>query len=174
LLLYAGKRSLGKGTPVLLDALDAIRGAVPGAHFAFAGKGELALPVARDVHALGSVPQPTLFALYRAADVVVSPSIWPEPFSRVILEAMWAGRAVVATAVGGSPEQVEDGVTGLLVPPGDARALAGAVAALLRDPARRARMGAAGAARAAAMFSEERVVASLLEAYGTLTGRRPA
>jgi starch synthase len=87
---------------------------------------------------------------------------------------MWAGRAVVATAVGGSPEQVEDGVTGLLVPPGDARALAGAVAALLRDPARRARMGAAGAARAAAMFSEERVVASLLEAYGTLTGRRPA
>jgi glycosyltransferase involved in cell wall biosynthesis len=167
LLLYAGKRSLGKGTPVLLDALDAIRGAVPGAHFAFAGKGELALPVARDVHALGSVPQPTLFALYRAADVVVSPSIWPEPFSRVILEAMWAGRAVVATAVGGSPEQVEDGVTGLLVPPGDARALAGAVAG-------RARMGAAGAARAAAMFSEERVVASLLEAYGTLTGRRPA
>lgn len=174
LLLYAGKRSLGKGTPVLLDALDAIRASVPGARFAFAGKGDLTLPVAPDVHALGSLPQSTLFALYRAADVVVSPSVWPEPFSRVILESMWAGCPVVATAVGGSPEQVEDGVSGLLVPRGDARALAGAVSALLRDPERRARMGAAGAARAATMFSEERVVASLLEAYDTLAATRPA
>jgi glycosyltransferase involved in cell wall biosynthesis len=174
LLLYAGKRSLGKGTPVLLEALDSIRTAVPGVRFVFAGKGDLPLPAAADVHALGSLEQPDLFALYGAADVVVSPSVWPEPFSRVILEAMWAGRPVVGTAVGGTPEQIEDGVSGLLVPRGDVRALSAAVAALLGDPERRARMGAAAAARVSARFSEERVIASLLEAYETLAAPRPA
>lgn len=169
LVLAAGKRSPGKGTLVLLEALETIRRQVPGVRFAFAGKGELPLPAAPDVHALGLVPQATLFGLYRAADVVVSPSVWPEPLSRVILESMWAGRPVVATAVGGSPEAVEDGVTGLLVPKGDAPALAAAVVALLSDPERRARMGAAAAARAATLFDEERVVASLLDAYESLT-----
>ena len=171
LVLYAGKRSLGKGTPVFLQALDAIRAAVPGVRFAFAGRGDQPLPAAPDVHALGPLPQPTLFALYRAADVVVSPSIWPEPLSRVILESMWAGRPVVATAVGGSPEAVEHGTTGLLVPKNDAPALAAAVAELLRDPERRARMGKAAAARAATMFGEDRLVPELLDAYEGLAAR---
>jgi glycosyltransferase involved in cell wall biosynthesis len=72
----------------------------------------------------------------------------------------------VAT-VSGSPEAVEDGVSGLLVPRDDAPALAAAISALLRDPERGAQMGAAAAARAATIFNEERVVASLLEAYGS-------
>jgi glycosyltransferase involved in cell wall biosynthesis len=171
LVLYAGKHSLGKGTAVLVEALDAIRAAVPGVRFAFAGKGEMALPAAPDVHALGRLPQPTLFGLYRAADVVVVPSLWPEPLSRVLLESMRFGRPVVATAVGGSPEAVEDGVTGLLVPRGDAAALAAAVSALLRDPERRARMGAAAAARAATVFDERRLAPSLLDAYESLAAR---
>jgi glycosyltransferase involved in cell wall biosynthesis len=171
LVLYAGKRSFGKGTRVLVDALDAIRAAVPGARFVFAGKGEMPLPSAPDVHAVDSLTHDMLFPLYREADVVVVPSIWPEPLSRVIVEAMWLGRPVVATAVGGSPEAVEDGVSGLLVPRGDAPALAAAISALLRDPERRAQMGAAAAARAATMFDEERVVASLLEAYESPTTR---
>jgi len=173
LVLYAGKRSFGKGTHVLVDALGAIRAGVPGARFAFAGKGEMPLPSAPDVHALGALSQESLFPLYRAADVVVVPSIWPEPLSRVIVEAMWLGRPVVATAVGGSPEAVEDGVSGLLVPRGDAPALAAAISALLHDSARGARMGAAAAARAATMFDEERVVASLLDAYES-PATRPA
>src|SRR5207247_593793 len=101
LVLYAGKRSLGKGTEVLSAALDAIRAAIPDVRFVFAGKGEIAPPARDDVHVLGSVPQPTLFALYRAADVVVVPSVWPEPLSRVLMEAMRFGRAVVATRVAG-------------------------------------------------------------------------
>jgi glycosyltransferase involved in cell wall biosynthesis len=171
LVLYAGKQSLGKGTAVLVEALPAIRAAVPGVRFAFAGKGEMVLPTAPDVHALGRLPQPTLFALYRQADVVVVPSIWPEPLSRVLLESMRFGRPVVATAVGGSPEAVEDGVTGLLVPKGDAAALAAAITALLRDPERRARMGAAAAARAATVFDERRLAPSLLDAYESLATR---
>ncbi|WP_438023931.1 glycosyltransferase [Sorangium sp. So ce233] len=75
------------------------------------------------------------------------------------LEAMAEGLPVVATAVGGMAEQVDDGVTGRLVPPGDAEAFAGALVELANDPARRARMGAAGWERARERFSLERMVA---------------
>jgi glycosyltransferase involved in cell wall biosynthesis len=173
LVLYVGKRSLGKGTPVLLDALDRIRAAVPGVRFAFAGKDGTELPVCDDVHALGVLKHPKLFPLYRAADVVVSPSIWPEPLSRVLVEAMHFGRPVVATFTGGSPEAVEDGITGLLVRPNDPGALGDAIVALLRDPGRRERMGAAARARLAAVFGEDKIVASLLDAYAA-AGRRSA
>lgn len=165
LVLYAGKLSIGKGTPVLLDALDRIAAAVPGARFALAGKGELAIPVRPDLRTLGVLPQAELFALYRAADVVVSPSVWPEPLSRVLLEVMRMGRPLVATAVGGTPEAVEHGVTGLLVPRQDPDALAKAVIELLLDPDRRARMGQAAAERARTAFDEEHLVAALLEVY---------
>lgn len=170
LVLYAGKLSLGKGTLVFLEALGAIRAAVPGARFAFAGKGELAIPRAPDVHALGSIPQDDLFALYRAAQVVVVPSVWPEPLSRVLLEAMHAGRPVVATAVGGTPEAVEHGVTGLLVPRQDPEALAKAVVELLLDPERRRRMGEAAVRRAREVFDETRLVDTLLDAYRAAGG----
>jgi glycosyltransferase involved in cell wall biosynthesis len=172
MVLYAGKLSLGKGAPVLLDALPAIRAAVPGVRFVLAGKGELDLAPAPDLHALGSIPQHDLFALYAAADVVVVPSTWPEPLSRVLLEAMALGRPVVATAVGGTPEAVEHGVTGLLVARQDPEALAKAVVELLLDPARRRRMGEAAAQRARELFDEERLVAALLQAYEAAAGRR--
>jgi glycosyltransferase involved in cell wall biosynthesis len=172
-VLYAGKRSVGKGTAVLVSAMETIRAELPGVQFVFAGKGDLALPAHDAVVALGSVDQATLFGLYAAADVVVVPSIWPEPLSRVLLEAMRFGRPVVASAVGGSPEIVDDGVTGVLVPRGDAGALAAAVTGLLRDPERRARMGAAAARRAAQEFDEGRLVDQLVDAYASLgAGRR--
>ena len=172
LVLYAGKRSLGKGTDVLVRAMDTIRASVPGVTFVLAGKGEIAPPARGDVHVLGSMPQPTLFALYRAADVVVVPSIWPEPLSRVLIEAMDFGRAVVATRVGGSPELVEDDVTGLLIAPRDPDALARAVVALLRDPARRARLGAAAASFTARELDEEKLVTELLDAYESVLAQR--
>src|SRR5262249_28543312 len=174
LVLYAGKRSPGKGTDVLIAAMDAIRISVPGVRFAFAGKGELAPPARPDVHVLGSVPQPTLFALYAAADVVVVPSVWPEPLSRVLIEAMHFGRAVVATRVGGSPELVDDDVTGMLVEPGDAASLARATVTLLRDPARRAQLGAAAAKHVAMVLDEDRLGPTLLDAYESVLARGPA
>ena len=165
LVLYAGKLSIGKGTPVLLESLDRIAAAVPGVRFSLAGKGDLPIPARPDLRALGVLPQAELFALYRAADVVVVPSVWPEPLSRVLLEVMRIGRPVVATAVGGTPEAVEHGVTGLLVPRLDPEALAKAVIELLHDPERRARMGRAAAERAQTTFDEERLVTALLEVY---------
>ncbi|WP_437990467.1 glycosyltransferase [Sorangium sp. So ce145] len=87
------------------------------------------------------------------------------------LEAMAEGLPVVATAVGGMSEQVDDGVTGRLVPPGDAEALAAALVELGADPARRARMGAAGWERARERFSLERMVADYV---GVCLGGREA
>ncbi len=169
LVLYAGKLSRGKGTPVLLDSLDRIAVAVPGTRFVLAGKGSMPIPARPDLQVLGVLPQPDLFALYQASDVIVVPSVWPEPLSRVLLEAMRIGRPVVATAVGGTPEAVEHGVTGLLVPRQDPEALAEAIIELLLDPARRERMGRAARERAGGLFDEGRLVAALLDAYREAT-----
>jgi glycosyltransferase involved in cell wall biosynthesis len=165
LVLYAGKLSIGKGTDVFLDSLDGIRALAPGVRFALAGKGDTRVPTAPDLHRLGELGQADLFALYATADVVVLPSVWAEPLSRVLLEAMRMGRPVVATRVGGTPEAVEDGVTGLLVDKGDPRALAKAIAELLLDPHRREQMGTAARQRAARFFDEDRLVGALLDAY---------
>jgi glycosyltransferase involved in cell wall biosynthesis len=91
-----------------------------------------------------------------------------------ILDAMAASRAVVATTASGIPEAVEDGVTGLLVPPGHAGALAEAILALLGDPDRRQRMGEAGLARVREYFTVDRMVDATLDAYARVAGRRRA
>src|SRR2546428_8124784 len=90
--------------------------------------------------------------LLALTDVVVHPSL-EEGFSNAILEAMAAGKPVVATAVGGNPEAVLDNETGLIVPAGDAAALAAATCRLLADSAERIRLGANGRRRAEVHFS---------------------
>jgi glycosyltransferase involved in cell wall biosynthesis len=77
-------------------------------------------------------------------DVVVHASVQPEPFGQVLLEAMAEGRPVIATKGGGVSEIVEEGVTGLLVPPRDAGAMAGAMTAILTDRDKAREMGEAG------------------------------
>lgn len=99
------------------------------------------------------------------ASVVVLPSLWPEPFGLVGIEALAAGRPVVASATGGVTDWLEDGVCGVLVPPGDARALARALSDLLDDPARQRAMGAAGRELVSARYTPERHVEALLDAY---------
>lgn len=91
--------------------------------------------------------------LMQAADIVAHCSTAPEPFGRVLVEAMLSGKPVVATAAGGPREIVEDGVTGFLTPPGDARALAAALKDLTDSVALRDQMGAAGRERAIRLFS---------------------
>jgi glycosyltransferase involved in cell wall biosynthesis len=81
--------------------------------------------------------------VYRALDVFVLPSIKPEPFGRVTVEAMTQGCAVIATNHGGSCELIEQGVTGVLVPPSDPKALAAAIEQLLSDATLRRNMGKA-------------------------------
>ena len=87
-----------------------------------------------------------------AMDVVIHASVVPEPFGRVLIEAMALGRPVVAPREGGPLVVVVDGETGVLVPPRDPVAIADALSALIADPARRAAMGRAGRARVEAEF----------------------
>ena len=98
------------------------------------------------------LPRPDVIQLLSGATVFVCPSVY-EPLGIVNLEAMACSTAVVASAVGGIPEVVADGVTGLLVPPGDEEALAAAMTELVTDPDRATRMGLAGRDRAIQQFS---------------------
>lgn len=87
------------------------------------------------------------------AAVVVHPAVWGEAFGLTIAEAMASGRPVVGCDVGAIPELIEHGVTGLLIPPGDAEALASAIAQLLEDPEARDRMGSRARERVEERFS---------------------
>ena len=104
------------------------------------------------------------------ASIVAVPSVWPEPFGLVGIEAFGAGRPVVASATGGIEEWLEDGVSGLLVPPGDVDALAAALTGLLASPARQREMGEAGRRSAHTRFTAELHVEALLGAYRAASG----
>jgi glycosyltransferase involved in cell wall biosynthesis len=130
-----------------------------------------ALGLAPRVHFLG--PRRDLGDLLGAIDVFVMPSLWEGlPLSLVL--AMGASRACVATRVAGIPEVVDDGRTGLLVPPGDAAALGAALARLFGDAALRQRMGTDAAAAVRPRFNAERYVASIVDIYDRLLTRRAA
>jgi glycosyltransferase involved in cell wall biosynthesis len=102
-------------------------------------------------------------------DIVAVPSQF-EPFGIVAVEAMAHERPVVATAVGGLTESIQDGVTGILVPAGDRQRLANALAELIRSPETRAAMGRAGRARVIDRFAPERVVEAYTRLYRELIG----
>jgi glycosyltransferase involved in cell wall biosynthesis len=107
-----------------------------------------------------------------AADAVVVPSTRPDPLPNSALEAAAAGLPLVAAAHGGLPEIVEDGVTGVLVPPGDERALALALRALADDPARARRLGAAASRAARERFAPERMLSGLQDLYDRVAAGR--
>jgi glycosyltransferase involved in cell wall biosynthesis len=96
-----------------------------------------------------------LVRLYNSTQILVSPSLY-EGFGLPAAEAMACGAAVIATTAGAFPEFIEDGRTGVLVPPGDADALAAAIRSLLADPQRCASMGAAASAHIRANFTWRR------------------
>jgi glycosyltransferase involved in cell wall biosynthesis len=120
------------------------------------------------VRYLGRLPREQVIAEITSSDVVVLASRWPENEPVVLLEAIAAGVAQLATNTGGMPDLVKDGVTGDLVPPGDAEALADAMAAYVRDPRRARRQGAANFARRST-FSEERSIDAIEAAYADAT-----
>jgi len=144
-----------KGQDIFLRAMAQVAGVVPQLHCLIIGdaasdsegqafRRELdaltqTLGLADKVHFLGwrsDVPQ-----LLSVMDILVHASLEPEPFGRVLIEGMAAGKPVVAAAAGACPEIIDDGVSGLLVPPGDADALADAVRSLLQNPDRMRAMG---------------------------------
>ena len=165
-----------KGHDTLLHALAAVRSDLPGVTLEIAGDGALEADLRATVSRLGledlvtflgHVPQ--VATVFERAEVVVVPSLG-EGFGMVALEAMERGRPVIASAVGGLPEIVDDGRTGLLVPVSDADALADAIRGLAGDATRTAAFGAAGRERALAEFSQERCTDRTAELYREALG----
>jgi glycosyltransferase involved in cell wall biosynthesis len=158
-----------KGFDVLLRAFERARAELPELTLELAGDGPLAAELAaaapEGVTLLGRV-DPVGPVLERAAAVVM-PSRG-EGFGMVALEAMERGRAVVASAVGGLPELVVPGETGLLVPPEDEDALAAAILELARDLPRARALGAAGRRRMLERFGEERAADEVEAVYREL------
>ncbi|MFW6146344.1 MAG: glycosyltransferase [Planctomycetota bacterium] len=127
--------------------------------------------LAERVRFLGTLSREPLLGVYRAATVLAHPALI-EPFGMVTAEAMAAGLPVVASRVGGLPEVVQHGRTGLLVPPGDPEALAEAIASLLADPDRRRRYAAAARQYARTHFRWDRVAERVREVYNVTAAAR--
>jgi glycosyltransferase involved in cell wall biosynthesis len=131
------------------------------------------LGLADAVHCVSGISDDDLARLYGEAEVAVVPSLY-EGFSLPAIEAMSCGVAIVATTGGALPEVVgNDGATGLLVPPDDPGALAGAIARLLDDPALRARLGAAGRERVVSRFTWQVTAAGTAACYDAVMAGEP-
>jgi glycosyltransferase involved in cell wall biosynthesis len=168
-VVFAGRIVATKGIDVLIRAARQVNG-----EFVICGDGgrlgemrALAreLDLEDRIHFKGWLDPDELAREFADASAVVVPSLWPEPFGIVGIEAFAAGRPAVGSATGGIPEWLQDGVTGMCVPPGDELRLAQALDELLADPERQRAMGLAGRELVAARFSEERHLEALLQAY---------
>jgi len=180
-VIFVGRITRQKGLPVLLRAASALE---PEAQLVLcagaADTQELLAEVTSLVSGLQAsrsgviwipdmLPKPEIIQLLTHALVFVCPSVY-EPLGIVNLEAMACGTAVVGSRVGGIPEVVDAGVTGLLVPPDDPASLADALNALIHDPVRAAAMGLAGRERAVTEFSWTTVAAQTVTLYSVLIG----
>lgn len=159
-----------KGHRYLLEAASRVVDASPDVMFVIVGDGELMAEL-KDMAGRLGIEERVVFAGYRsdvaavlAGSDIKAISSLSEGFGLTVTEAMKAGVPVVATAVGGIPEILEDGATGLLVPSRDSEALAGAITDLARDPERRQRMGRAGR-QASERFNAEAPVRRFEEIY---------
>jgi len=166
-----------KGHTYLLQAIPAILKKHGNTVFFFAGRGELEAELKRQAHDLGIQDHVRILGfrndvvnLLGIVDVFVLPSL-SEGLSVAILEAMVAGKPVVASHVGGNPELVVEGETGYLVPPTSPSALSTSIVELLGDEGLRARMGAAGRKRVKALFSLSAMVEQYERLYDECTGR---
>ena len=177
LLAYAGRLSAEKGVGVLLQAFAQALHQVPDAALLIAGDGEaepalrreaVALGIADRVRWLGHLPRAAMETAFDPAWAQAVPSLWQEPFGNVTSEAMMRGTALVASDVGGASDLVEDGRTGLLVPPGDTEALRAALVRVLGRAEEAERLGAAGRAYAVEHLGQDRVVSRFETIYAEL------
>jgi glycosyltransferase involved in cell wall biosynthesis len=187
MLLSVGRAVAKKGYDDLLAALARLPRALNW-RFVHIGGGTLAQKLKKEAARLGFAeriewrgarPQPEVLAACREADLFLLAAKVASDGDRdglpnVLLEAQSQRLACVSTWISGIPELIEDGKTGILVPPGDPAALAAALARLIRDPGLRARLAAAGEARIRAAFDADIAIEALADKFGLLPQAAPA
>ena len=166
-----------KGIEFFLEAAREVSDKISDVHFKVVGDGPLKEKLQQQAADLGlngkvefSGFKKDLNQVYTAMDILVFPSLW-ESFGNVAVEAAFYGVPVVASNVGGIPEAVVDGETGVLVQPGKADKLARTILELLDDSKRSARMGWAGRERAGKYFTARRLITGIEETYEDLVGQ---
>jgi phosphatidylinositol alpha-mannosyltransferase len=175
-IAFVGQAVERKGLPVLLRAFEALREHVPAQLTIVGATGEDVEALLEDttgIVVLGPVDDERKQDVLREADVLCAPSLGGESFGMVLTEAFAAGTPVVASDIPGYRDVVTDGVEGILVPRGDATALAETLRDLALDPALEARLGAA-AGLAAQRFAWPRIADALLESYEDAIARHAA
>jgi len=173
-----GRIAPEKGHHTLLDAASLVKAGVP-ISYVIVGSGPDEDLIRKKATELG-LQDHVHFAGYRAdiaevigaLDIVTVPSNWEEPCSAVIQQGMAMRKPVIGTLVGGTPEMIVDGETGLLVPPDDPRALADAISRLATDTSFRTKAGVAGRSRVEANFSLSGMVDKIEALYYEQTGRK--
>jgi glycosyltransferase involved in cell wall biosynthesis len=179
-VVYLGRLERRKGTLDLLHTIPAVLRECPTVRFVFIGADrahcpggrthaqyvaeEFAPPVRQRITLTGRLPDSEVEGWLRRATVFVAPSLY-ESFGLIFLEAMRWGTPVIGTLAGGIPEVVEDGRSGLLVPPSDPSALAAAIVGLLRNRELRETLGRAGRERCECHFSVDRMATQMLDLY---------
>ncbi len=178
LVLAVGRLVPAKSYATLVEAVSLLRSRFPDARCLIVGEGSARDDAVAAIERFGAAGAVALAGartdipdFLAAADVFALTSI-REGLPVSLLEAMAAGKAIVATSVGGIPDAITDGETGILVPPGDPVAAADAISRLLGDSALRGSLGAAAAAVAEERFGIESVARRVGEAYQTLLARK--
>lgn len=170
-LLFAGRIFPQKGLHIVLSALRYVTSPF---HLTVAGDGPdwersktlvNRFGFSANVSFPGWCSSDTLTRYYRNSHLVIVPAIWPEPFGIVGIEAMSYAKPVVAFRVGGIPEWLEDGVTGLLAAPGNAQDLAKKISILLENPEMAREMGRKGRQSVEARFAPQQHISRLMEIY---------
>jgi len=181
LILYTGRLVERKGIRELLAALPEVLEAAPASHAVLAGGppslsghevasqwlGPEHSRLADRIHFTGWLSPDGVSSWYRRADILVVPSRY-EPFGMVVLEGMLYGLPIVAAAVGGPAEILDQGRTGLLFPPGDVEALSAALTTLVKDVNERRQIGQAAAVEVRRKWLWERRVTEMLDVYSEL------
>ncbi len=169
-LLYLGRLEQSKGVDLLCDALINIAAAHPTLHLDVVGGGTFERQLRQSyaahpqIHFHGPLYGAAKAQIIHKCDVVVVPSVWPEVFGNVIIESYVYGKPVIATCVGGIPENIQEGVTGMLVPPNDRAALQAAIAQAAAHPQMVQQMQAA-CFDAARRYALETITERYLQVY---------
>ena len=187
-VLHVGRLERVKGIEVLAQAIPLVVSQVPRMRVVFIGEDRRdphghswqerlmrfleERGVEGNVQFLGSVGQRTLVDWYHRADIAVVPSLNYESFSYTCAQAMAAGLPVVASRIGGIPETVDDGVSGVLVEPGNVDELTQALVVLSRDGDLQRRMGEAGSRKARRCFDASVVAEQMVQVYADLVSNR--